>query len=127
MDNDTPTPRVNVHAPSTLKVTGKKLWRETVKTYDLRQDELETLKAACGEADLIFRMEEALENAPLTVLGSQGQLVAHPLVQELRQHRTAMASLLRGLKLPDEGGAAQSNQQRDAANSRWAVPHGKSA
>jgi phage terminase small subunit len=124
---DSPTPRVNVHAPSTLKSAGKKLWRETVKTYDLRQDELETLKAACGEADLIFRMEEALEDAPLTVQGSQGQLVAHPLVQELRQHRTAMASLLRGLKLPDEGSAAPANQQRDAANSRWAVPHGKSA
>ena len=115
-----------VPAPKNLLEAGKKLWRETTKTYDLRQDELETLRAACGEADLIVRMEEALEDAQLTVLGSQGQLVAHPLVQELRQHRTAMAGLLRGLKLPDDA-VAEINPQRAGGQSRWASSHGKSA
>lgn len=118
---------MSVPAPKNLKTAGKKLWRETVGSYELRQDELETLKAACGEADLISRMEEALEDEPLTVTGSQGQIVAHPLVQELRQHRTAMLTLLRGLKLPDEGGTAQVSQQRAAAQSRWASSYGKGA
>lgn len=113
-------------APRNLNAAGQRLWNETVKVYELRADELETLKAACMEADLIVRMEDALKDEPLTVTGSMGQLVAHPLVQELRQHRTTMAGLLRGLKLPDEG-AAPSNQQRDAAMSRWGQSVGKSA
>jgi hypothetical protein len=116
-----------VPAPKGLREAGKKLWRETTKTYELRQDELEALKAACGEADLIQRMEEALGDEPLTVTGSQGQLVAHPLVQELRQHRSTMASLLRGLKLPDDVGSAQTNQHRSAAQSKWSTPHGATA
>lgn len=117
---------MSVTTPKGLRAEGRKLWRETTNTYDLRQDELEVLKAACGEADLIARMEEALEDEPLTVTGSQGQIVAHPLVQELRQHRATQAALFRSLKLPDESGSA-SNQQRDAAQSRWAQSRGKTA
>lgn len=116
-----------VAAPRTLKAGGKKLWRETTNSYELRQDELETLRAACGEVDLITRMEEALEDEPLTVLGSQGQIVAHPLVQELRQHRATLAQLFAKLKLPDEGSDGASNQQRSAAQSRWASAYGKGA
>lgn len=117
----TPTPRY-------LKAAGKRLWLETVEKYELRQDELETLRAACAEADLIARMEKELETEPLTVKGSMGQLVPHPLVSELRQHRATMAGLLRGLKLPDdESAGAGANQQRDAAQSRWASAYGKGA
>lgn len=117
----------SVRVPTGLKTAGKKLWQETTKSYVLRQDELEILKGACAEADLIVRMEEELVGSSLTVLGSQGQIVAHPLVQELRQHRATMAGLLRGLKLPDEGGAeAVGNQHRSAAQERWAT-RGQSA
>lgn len=112
--------------PKSLKAEGRKLWRETVGVYELRQDELDVLRAACGEADLIARMEVELEGEPLTVKGSQGQLVAHPLVQELRQHRATMSALLRGLKLPDEGGASV-NHQRTGGQSRWAQSRGKTA
>lgn len=116
-----------VRVPNGLKAAGKKLWQSTTDLYDLRQDELEVLKGACSEADLITRMEDELADEPLTVKGSQGQLVAHPLVQELRQHRATMAALLRGLKLPDEATGAGENQQRAAAQSRWASARGKSA
>lgn len=114
-------------SPRTLKAAGEALWKATTDTYELRQDELETLKAACGEADLIARMEEELESVNLTTEGSMGQIVLHPLVAELRQHRATMAQLLRGLKLPDEAGEGASNQQRAAAQTRWASAHGKSA
>jgi hypothetical protein len=118
---------MSVSAPKGLSVTGKKLWRDLTGEYEFRADELATLEAACREADLIARMEDDLVNEPLTVTGSTGQLVTHPLVQELRQHRTVMASLFRGLKLPDESGNSASNQQREAAQSRWAQTRGKSA
>lgn len=114
-------------APRSLRATGKKLWQETLATYDLRQDELEVLRAACAEADLIAKMAEELDGASLTTSGSMGQTVAHPLLSEIRQHRATQASLLRALKLPDTDAAADSNQQRSAANSRWATPYGASA
>jgi phage terminase small subunit len=113
--------------PKSLAAAGRKLWRETAKVYALRQDELESLKAACAEADLIERMEEELKDQPLTVTGSQGQIVAHPLVQELRQHRTTMASLLRGLKLPDDDSVGKVNAQRSGGTARWAHAHGKAS
>lgn len=116
-----------VSAPRGMGAAGKKLWKATTERYELRQDELEVLRAVCAEADLIARMEEALEGESLTVEGSMGQLVAHPLVTELRQHRATMATLLRGMKLPDDDGAAVSNQQREAAQSRWAAAHGKAS
>lgn len=110
--------------PKRLKASGRKLWRETTKNYDLRQDELEVLKAACGEVDLIDRIEEALVDEPLTVRGSQGQIVAHPLIQEVRQHRATVTHLFAKLKLPDDAAPA-ANQHRSAAQSRWAVSYGK--
>lgn len=115
-----------VSAPRGLKAAGRKLWKATAESFELREDELVTLKAACAEADLIERMEKALETADLTVTGSMGQLVAHPLVQELRQHRSTMAGLLRGMKLPDESDSQSSvNQQRAAGQTRWATAYGK--
>jgi hypothetical protein len=118
---------MSVPAPKGLKATGRKLWRETTDSFDLRQDELEALRAACGEADLITRMEAAMEDEDLTTLGSQGQIVIHPLVQEIRQHRATMTALFRGLKLPDDAGDGAVSQQRAAAQSRWAAARGKSA
>lgn len=115
-----------INAPRGLKAAGRKLWAATTEKYELREDELVVLKDACAEADLIGRMEKALESEPLTVSGSQGQLVAHPLVQELRQHRATVAMLLGKLKLPDDAGeSGNTNQQRDAAKTRWAAAYGK--
>lgn len=117
-----------VPVPRGLKAAGRKLWKATTDKYEMREDELVTLKAACAEADLIDRMEKELQTESLTVEGSMGQLVAHPLVQELRQHRATMARLLIGLKLPDDdSGMGGVNQQRDAANARWNVHRGAAA
>lgn len=118
---------VRVNAPRGLKAAGKRLWNATTDKYEMREDELVILKDACAEADLISRMEKELESESLTVSGSMGQLVAHPLVQELRQHRSTLASLLRGLKLPDDESGVKPNQQREAAQSRWAAAHGKAS
>ncbi len=117
-----------ITAPRGLRASGKKLWAATTEMYEMREDELLVLKDACGEADLIDRMVKELESESLTVSGSMGQLVAHPLVQELRQHRATLATLLGKLKLPDEGGnSGAANQQREAAQSRWAAAYGKGA
>jgi len=114
--------------PTHFAREGKRLWWEIVSSYDLRPDEVRVLADACREADLVERLEVELRDEPLMVKGSQGQLVASPLVSEVRQHRTVLAGLLRGLKLPDtdsqskQKAALVSEQARSAARARWERP-----
>ncbi|PPH27818.1 hypothetical protein C5C37_12370 [Rathayibacter sp. AY1F9] len=95
-------------------------------TYTLRQDELEVLRAACGTADLIDQLQDAMKDQPAMVPGSKGQLVAHPLLQEVRQQRLTFSQLVRGLKLPDENSGAAVNPHRAGGQSRWMQAYGKS-
>ncbi|MEV0078058.1 hypothetical protein AB0H58_16765 [Nocardia neocaledoniensis] len=95
-------------------------------SFALRADELRVLGDACAEADLIERLQSALDADELMTTGSQGQPVVNPLVSELRQHRATLAGLLRQLKLPDDeqpgevvGGDNRSTQARAAAIARW--------
>lgn len=111
-------------APKGLGKSGAAFWRDVLGKYDLRVDELRVLEDACRERDLIARMEDALTDADLMVSGSMGQQVLHPMVGELRQHRTTFAALMRQLKLPDDGsgsdqGGELSAKNRAAAQSRW--------
>ena len=110
--------------PVDLGVRGAELWRGVLADHELRVDELRVLEDACREVDLIERLEEGMRGAALVVTGSQGQPVANPIVQELRQHRALVARLLGLLKLPDEereGRDAQWRTQRarKAALARW--------
>jgi hypothetical protein len=111
--------------PAKLGRAGRELWRSIIPTYDLRPDEVRLLADACREADIVQRLEDELADAPLMVKGSQGQLVASPLVSEVRQHRSVLAALLKSLKLPDSPAGAQqksalvSEQARAAARARW--------
>jgi hypothetical protein len=114
-------------APKGLAAKGKKLWKETTTNYELRADELDTLEDICREADLIATLEEGLVGAALLLKGSQGQDVVNPLISEIRQHRATKKSLWASLKLPDDASEGASNQQRAAAQTRWASAYGKGA
>jgi hypothetical protein len=111
--------------PSSLGAEGARLWSEIAGRYDLRPDEVRILADACREADIVERLEVDLRTSELMVRGSQGQLVASPLVSEVRQHRTVLAALLRALKLPDtdsqatQKAARDSEQARAASRARW--------
>lgn len=109
-------------APAKLGTEAKRIWDEVTTSYRLRPDELRVLEDACREVDLIERLETAVRSGELMVRGSQGQPVANPLVQEIRQHRQVVKSLLGSLKLPDEDGRqadSRSASAREAANARW--------
>jgi hypothetical protein len=113
--------------PADLGVRGAELWRGVLADHELRVDELRVLEDACREVDLIERLEAGLQGEPLVVTGSQGQPVAHPNIQELRQHRALVARLLAGLKLPDEEQEGRdanwrSQRARRAALTRWNGP-----
>lgn len=115
----------HVQAPENLASAGTALWSQIAGVYELRPDEIRILHDACREADIVERLEGELADAPLMVKGSMGQLVASPLVSEVRQHRTVLANLLKALKLPDEAAGADrksqyvSEQARAAARARW--------
>lgn len=109
-------------SPPNLGDEALRIWSEITGTYRLRPDELRVLEDACREVDLIERLEVEVRTGTLMVKGSQGQPVANPLVQEIRQHRQVVKSLLGTLKLPDEDGRqaeGRSASARSAANARW--------
>lgn len=111
--------------PVGLGVAGTELWNDIAGGFDLRPDELRVLEHACREEDLIASMDAELHTdiavGAWSTKGSAGQDVAHPLLGEIRQHRTLSARLMAQLKLPDEGGGAQSRSSaaRAMANARW--------
>jgi hypothetical protein len=117
--------------PKKLGDHGKELWESIIPAYELRPDELRILIDACREADLIGRLEDELIDAPLMVKGSMGQLVASPLVSEVRQHRAVLAGLLAKIKIPDTPSGVQrkaaktSADRSKAARARWGTGAGK--
>lgn len=115
-------------APVTLTVAGKALWSDVVAKYDLRPDELRTLEDACAASDMLAELMEAWNDLgrPYISRGSMGQEVEHPLIGSIDKQRKTRQTFIRQLKLPDESGGGKSNQQRGAAQSRWAQ-HGEGA
>lgn len=110
--------------PQQLADAGRSVWSSIIGKYEFRPDELITLADYCGIADDIAEITAEWEalGRPWTTKGSMGQLVDHPLPKRRDDLRMKRAALARQLKLPDEAAGAPSNQQRDAANSKWAVP-----
>lgn len=109
--------------PSRLTRSARDLWDGVTSKWDLRPDELRLLEDACKEASLIDRIERELGSDLLTA-GSTGQVRAHPLLGEVRQHRVALSQLLSRLNLPDadaDGRAqdARTRHARLAAVARW--------
>lgn len=113
--------------PVELGVRGSELWRSVLEDHELRPDEMRVLEDACREVDLIELLEDGLRGAPLTARGSQGQPVANPLIQEIRQHRALVVRLLGSLKLRSEGqeesdGRDRAQKARRAALTRHHGP-----
>lgn len=111
--------------PKGLAAAGSALWLRISVAYVMREDEVTVLEQAARVADVIAKLDAALVNAPLTVLGSAGQLREHPLLAEARQQRVLLARLLVQLKLPEADevtsrrAAERSDKARKAARARW--------
>lgn len=111
--------------PSHLDRAGLRLWREVLDTHELRPDEMRILEDACGEADMITLLVAITQSEHFDPYseGSMGQQVINPVISELRQHRSTLATLLGKLKLTEAAGesaADVSNKARAAAQARWA-------
>jgi hypothetical protein len=107
--------------PSGLKAPGRRLWAAVVERYVLTAAELSVLVEACRTSDELERAVRVLPE--LTTLGSTGQLKPHPLLEEVRRHRTLLERLTTALALPDEdqdvGQRGPSRHAQRAARARW--------
>lgn len=120
--------------PKSLEADGIAVWKSIVAVYDLRPDELLTLEDVCAATDTLTALEKMWRDSgrPVITKGSMGQEVEHPLIGSIDKQRKTRNMLWRQLKLPDlpaadTEGAGETNQQRGAAQSRWAAEHGKGA
>jgi hypothetical protein len=100
------------------------LWESVVETYVLTPSELAMLEQAARTTDELVRLEQAIRELPdLTAKGSAGQLKPHPLLSEVRAHRTLLERLTTSLALPNvdekEGATAAQRHARRAAVARW--------
>lgn len=129
----TTTEPLNLPAvPDDLGESGAALFRAITEEYELRPDELTVLHSAARLRDTVDVLKRGLQDQPLTVKGSTGQPVAHPLIPEVRQTESALAALLGKLKLHEpalveqtttvlhDGPMTRSESGRKAARTRWA-------
>ncbi|WP_207557490.1 hypothetical protein [Mycobacteroides abscessus] len=95
------TPKVRM--PKGLDYQGKKLWTEITQIYDLSAapHKRRILYDACSTADLIDKLDKGMAGQPMTVKGSMGQVVIHPLVAQAENAREALARQLSRLNFAE--------------------------
>ena len=108
--------------PPGLGPSGRRLWREITAEYGLAPHEAVILVQCCRCADRLDAIEAELSGAALTVEGSQGQPVRHPLLSEWRMQARVLESLSRALSIPlpsEDVGRRRSPTARENALQRW--------
>lgn len=115
--------------PASLGPSGRQLWKSVADQADdmgvtLDALESEQLLSACRLRDTIAEMEQRLAGADLVVPGSKDQLIAHPLLTEIRLHRQLISQTLARIRFPSEDSATGSawgpaQHGRAGANRRW--------
>jgi P27 family predicted phage terminase small subunit len=115
--------------PKGLGKDGRKLWRAIIGALDadwqLDRRELHLLERAAKIEDRLAELDAAVDADGPVVVGSKGQPVAHPGLQESRQLALAQHRLLRDLELsnPDKRrDPIVSARARRAARARWDKP-----
>lgn len=128
-----PTPKPTKHRmPTGLTRDGRgqRLWRDLTARWEFTEAEYSDLENACHTADRIVKERRAIGD-DYTVEGSQGQIVAHPLLAQLRADENHLSNLLNRLDMPEpeEQAAAdtpgtRSARMRAVADSRWSKAFG---
>jgi phage terminase small subunit len=90
--NTLPRPPRHRSAPA------RRLWRETVESYELERHHLELLERACRALDHAIEAEKIIRRDGLVVDGRYG-VRAHPAVAIARDARIAFARILREIDL----------------------------
>jgi hypothetical protein len=99
------------------------LWLSTVEVFDFTDEphKVQILTQACRVADVVAELDEAANEAPLTVKGSMGQQFISPFIAEARAQRALLAQLLARLGLPDTEEEAQAKAENLSRTRRRAA------
>jgi hypothetical protein len=122
-DSTEKEPRIHVE-PDGLGDRARAFWAKSVAEYDLTDAEAELLAEAAWTLTEIESLRSTLDSDGLTVAGSVGQTRVHPAVNEIRQHRMALARLIKAIDLPadaDEPESWTTKNARAAAEARWSM------
>jgi hypothetical protein len=86
-----------------LGPSGRKLWRSVTAEFDIDREphRQRVLFDACKLADMIDRLDQEADNAPLIVPGSYKQPVLHPAFAGAQTARSLMAQLLSRLSFEE--------------------------
>jgi hypothetical protein len=115
--------------PAGLRTAGLKLWADThegvAPGWKLDVADLELLEQACRLKDTAVRLQRRVDHEGTTVQGSEGQMVAHPLLREVRMTRALVVATLKKVEIaPPRARTAHldkrgRDQLRDARARRW--------
>lgn len=112
-----------MRTPAGLGPAGGRLWRSTVDVFDFTDEphKVHILTQACRVADVLAELDEAADEAPLTVRGSMGQPVISPFIAEARVQRALLAQLLGKLGLPDTDEESEATTEKRSRTRRRAA------
>ncbi len=101
---------------------GDQLVASVEAVFELDPAERELLRQAGRTLDELQRMEEVLRQMAPVGLGSAKQVMANPLLNEVRQHRLLLQSLLKQLRVEATEGT-QTSLASVVQLSRWQKEH----
>src|SRR3954451_22700324 len=115
--------------PNGLRTEGLRLWRDTLAGvadgWRLDVADLTLLEEACRLRDTAVRLQRRVDREGTEVTGSEGQMVAHPLLREVRMTRALVVQTLARIEAtrPAPRTGAMNRRQRgqlaDARRERW--------
>ncbi|WP_431014760.1 P27 family phage terminase small subunit [Bradyrhizobium pachyrhizi] len=88
--------------PEELGPEGQRYWRRTMTRYVLDDLHEELLKLLCLDLDYGVAMRKQVKAEGMTVIGSQGQPVVHPLIAAEAACQRRIAAFMRQLGLFEE-------------------------
>lgn len=110
--------------PVGLGERGRQFWVDTWADYELTDSEAVLLEEACRVLDRLDGLDATIRREGMTTVGSTGQSVIHPAIQEARQQQVVLHRLIAALSLPDEEGdsvlSAGQVRSQVANRVRWA-------
>lgn len=120
---DSRTPRV----PSGTAASGRRLWLDVLREYQLEEHEMALLREMVRTVDLLDDLDAQVRQDGLMVEGPGGTRRVHPAAVEARQQKIALARLSASLRLPageegDEQKSARRPQRRVGARGVYGFP-----
>ena len=88
--------------PAELQHAGRELWKTVMQQYVIEETHQQLLKLACLSADSAASMRETIKREGETVVGSVGQVAAHPLIACGGAAQKRIAAFLKQMGIFDE-------------------------